>query len=118
MHEIETRLSIALGPRVGEIDDRTLVAPFDRRMRRVEKAAKVFRQPVIAPRFTTLFIHSLLHDAPVAFRADDESVQVEIETILYGGAVDLRDQATRIRERRGVEAGAFAERRQLQRRLS
>ena len=76
-----------------------LIPTFDRGMRRIEKSLQLFRQPVIAARLAPFRAHALLHDAPVAFTRDDEGMQIEIETILHGGTVDLRHQATCMRER-------------------
>jgi hypothetical protein len=45
-------------------------------------------------------------------------VQIEIEAVLHGGAVDLGDQPARRRQRRAVEADALADRDQLLRRLA
>ena len=49
--------------------------------------------PVIAARLALVAVHALLHDGPVAIIRDDEAVQVEIETILHGGAINLSHQA-------------------------
>src|SRR5207253_2378561 len=48
---------------------------------------------------------------------DDEAVQVEVEAVLDGGAVDLGGEAAGARERLAVEADALADRDQLARRL-
>ena len=53
----------------------------------------------------------------LAVVGDDEAVQVEVEAVLHGGAVDLGDQPAGLRERRAVEADALADRDQLLRRL-
>ena len=37
-------------------------------------------------------VHALLHHHPMAVVGDDETVQVELKTILHRGAVDLGDQ--------------------------
>src|SRR5207248_3987261 len=58
--------------------------------------------------------HALLHDHPRAVGRRDEAVQVEIETVLHGGGIDLGDEAARARERVAVETRPLAERDQLQ----
>src|SRR5690606_13532337 len=113
LHEFETRFAIACRARVGKIHDRTSIAPFDRGVRGIEKALQILRQPVIAPRLAPLLVHALLHDAPASVCGDDEGVQIQIEAVLYGRAVDLRDETARVHERRGVQAGAFADRQEL-----
>ena len=72
---------------------------------------------MIAARLPALAVHALLDDDPVAVVGDDEAVQVEIEAVLHGGAVDLGDQPARLRQRRAVEADPLADRDQLVRRL-
>ena len=62
-------------------------------------------------------VHALLHDSPLAVVGNDEAVQVEIEAILHRRAVDLRNQATRLGERRSVYADAVANGNQLMRRF-
>src|SRR5580693_10195480 len=73
-------------------------------MRRVDKAREVFGKPMVAPRLPAAAIHSLLHDGPVAVVGHDEAVQVEVEPVLHGRAVDLRHEPARRGERRAVEA--------------
>ena len=72
--------------------------------------------PVIAARLPLVAVHALLHDGPMAVIGDEEAVQVEVEAILHGGAVDLGDQAAGPRQRRRVDADTIAEGRQLIRR--
>ena len=72
---------------------------------------------MVAARLLALAVHALLHHDPVAVVGDDEAVQVELEAVLHGGAVDLGDQAARRGERGAVEADALADRDQLVRRL-
>jgi hypothetical protein len=92
--------------------------PFDRGVRRIDEARQAFGQPVVAPRLPAIAVHALLHHHPAAVVGDDEAVQVEIEAVLHGGAVDFGDQSARGRERTAVEADAVADRDQLVRRLA
>ena len=49
---------------------------------------------------------------------DDEAVQIEVETILDGGAVDLRHQPADVGERGAVDSDPLADRCEFKRRLS
>src|SRR3954452_1437864 len=49
---------------------------------------------------------------------DDEPMQIELETILHRGAVDLGHQPARLRERRAVKAHTVADRDQFLRRIA
>ena len=69
--------------------------------------------PVIAARLPLVAVHALLHDGPLAVIGDEEAVQIEIEAILHGGAVDLGDQPAGPRQRRRLDADAIAEGRKL-----
>ncbi len=102
-----------VGAAVGEIDDLALLAPVDRRMRLLDEVFQALRQPVIAARLTQLAVHALLHHRPFAVVGDEETVQVEVEAVLHGGAVDLGDEPARLRQRRAVEADALADRDEL-----
>src|SRR5665213_3315572 len=107
--ELKSHLTATRGTRIGKIDDVALIAPFNRSVRRVEKALEVFREPVIAARFAAILIHPLLHHAPASVRAHDERVQVQIKAILHCGAIDLRHEAARACERYGIKTRAFAD---------
>ncbi len=63
-------------------------------------------------------VHALLDDGPVAVVGDDEPVQVEVETILDGGAVDLRHQPADVGKRGAVDPNPLADRCELKGRLS
>ena len=62
------------------------------------KLVSVARMPVIAARLPLVAVHALLHHRPVAVIGDEEAMQVEVEAVLHGGAVDLRHQAAGARE--------------------
>ena len=53
----------------------------------------------------------------LAVVGDDEAVQIEIEAVLHGGAVDLGDQPARLRERGPIEPDAISDGDELVRRL-
>jgi hypothetical protein len=80
------------GAAIGEIDDHALPASVDRGMRRIDEAGDPLGQPVIAPRLAAIVVHPLLHHHPFAVVGDDEAMEIEIEAVLHGGAVDLGDQ--------------------------
>ena len=106
------------GAAVREIDDLALARPVDGRVRFLDEAFRPSDMPMVAARLPLLAVHALLHHRPLAVVGDDEAVQIEIESVLHGGAVDLGDEPAGARQRRAVEADAFAERRQLLRRAA
>src|SRR5215211_4239246 len=72
---------------------------------------------MVAARLLEGAVHALLHDHPSAVVGDDEAVQVKLEAVLHRGAVDLGDEAARIREGGAVEADPLARRFELLRGL-
>jgi hypothetical protein len=72
---------------------------------------------MVAARLLEGAVHALLHDHPAAVVGDDEAVQVKLEAVLHRGAVDLGDEAARIREGGAVEADPLARRFELLRGL-
>ena len=74
--------------------------------------------PVVAARLLLVAVHALLHDRPLAVVGDEEAVQIKVEAVLDGGAVDLGDEAAGARQLGAVEADAFAEQTQFVRRLA
>ncbi len=103
---------------VGEIDDLALRRAVDRAVRRIDKALQRLGMPVIAAGLPLVAVHALLHHRPFAVGGDEEAVQIELEAVLHGGAVDLRHQAAGAGELCAVEADALAELHQLVRRLA
>ena len=63
---------------------------------------------MIAPRLFAFTIHALLHDDPFSVIGNDKAMQVQIKSVLHGGAVNLGDQPARSGQGRAVEADAFA----------
>jgi hypothetical protein len=100
-------------PLVRQVDDLALRRSVDRRVGLIDEARQVFRMPVVAARLPLVAVHALLHDGPLAVVGDEEAVQVEVETVLHRGAVDLGDQTARARQPGAVEADALAEQPQL-----
>ncbi len=47
--------------------------------------------PVVPPRLTRVPVHALLDDSPFAVVGDEEAMQIKIESVLDGRAVDLGD---------------------------
>src|SRR5690554_5174040 len=107
--EIEPGAAVSCGARIGQIEDRTLISPLDRGVRRVQKALEILGEPVVTARFAAGAVHALLHDAPITAGADDERMQVEVEPVLHRSGVDLRDEAARSCERIAVEARSLAD---------
>ena len=115
---VDLSLPRRAGARVGQVDDEPLVDPVDGGVRRLDEALQPFRQPVIPPRLAHFTVHALLDNDPIAVVGDDEAVQVEVEPVLDGGAVDLGDEAARCRQSRAVEADPLSDRDELFRRLA
>lgn len=72
--------------------------------------------PVVAARLFPVAVHALLHDGPFAVIGDEEAVQIQIKTVLHGGAVHLGDQAAGARQLRAIKTDALAEQAQFIRR--
>ena len=87
-------------------------------MRFVDEALQILRMPMVPPRLLVVAVHALLHDRPFAVVGYEESVQVKIEAVLDGGAVDFSDETACANELGTVEANAFAKQVQFARRLS
>ena len=83
-----------LGAAVGEVDDVALTLSFDGGMRLLDETGHPLRQPVVASRLLAIAIHALLHHRPTAVIADDEAMQIKVETVLHGGTINFCDQAT------------------------
>jgi hypothetical protein len=64
--------------------------------------------PMVAARLLLVPVHALLHDRPLAVVGHEKPVQIKVEAILDGGAVDLRNESTRARQLGAIEADAFA----------
>jgi hypothetical protein len=64
---------------------------------------------MIAPCLARFIVHALLDHDPFAVVGDDEAVEIKIEPILDGGAIDLCHEAARGRECRAVYSAATAE---------
>ena len=64
---------------------------------------------MVAARLAGVAVHPLLDDHPAPVVGDDEAVQIEVEAVLHGGAVDLGDEPARGRERGAVEADSVAD---------
>ena len=73
---------------------------------------------MVAARLARVAVHPLLDDDPAPVVGDDEAVQIEVEAVLHGGAVDLGDEAARGGERGAVEADPVADRDELVRGLA
>jgi hypothetical protein len=60
----------------------------------------------------------LLHYDPLAVVGDDETVEIEIEPVLHGGAIDFGDQPAGLCKPGAIHADKFADREQFAGRLS
>nr|WP_240320663.1 hypothetical protein [Sphingomonas crusticola] len=111
--QVELSTARGLGAAIGEVDDHALPAPVNGGMWRIDEAGHLFRQPMIAARLPPIAVHPLLHDDPLAVVADDEAVQVEIEIVLHGGAIDFGNQAAGLGKRGAIHADLLANHCQL-----
>ena len=73
---------------------------------------------MIATGFATPRIHALLNDGPSAAACHEKAMQIQPETILHRGAVDLCNQTARASELHAVEPRAFCDGEQLGRRFA
>ena len=89
VQESHLRGSRGFGAAVREIDDLALPPPLDRGVRRVDEAREALGEPVVSARLAASVVHPLLDDHPLAVVRDDEAVQVQVESVLHGGAVHL-----------------------------
>ncbi len=62
------------------------------------KSFSFLRMPMVAARLPLGVVHALLHHGPFAIVGDEESMKVELETILDRSTVDLGDQAACTRQ--------------------
>jgi hypothetical protein len=105
-------------PTVGEVDDFALIDPIDAGVRLLDEAFQAIGKPMIAPRRSACLVHPLLDDRPMAVVGHDEAVQIEVKTILKGGAVHLRHEPAHVGESRSVESDALADRGEFDGRLA
>lgn len=59
---------------------------------------------MIATGEAAIAIHALLHHDPLAITGDEEAMQIKLETVLHGGAVDLGDEAACFGQGVSIEA--------------
>src|SRR5271156_3823943 len=114
--QIDLRKARRFSPPVGKIDYFSLPGSLDCRMRIIDEARQSFRKPVIAPRLLASAVHALLHDGPLAVVSDNKTVQIQIEAILHGRAVNLRHQAACLGKSCSVDADLVTDGNELLRR--
>jgi hypothetical protein len=102
---------------VRQIDNLTLVRPVDRGVRLFDEAPEAFRPPVISAGLPAISIHPLLNDHPFPIVGYDETMQVQVEPVLHGGTIDLRDEPAGSRQHVAVKPNPLADGDQLVRRL-
>src|SRR5437762_1866395 len=93
---------------VGQVDDLALTGSVDRCVRLVDEAGQALRQPVIAPGLLRLRPHALLYNSPAAVIGDNETVEVDLKTVLHRRAVDFGHQPARGREHCAIKTDAIA----------
>ena len=114
--QVKLGVARAFGAMIRQVDDLALDRSIDRTMGLVDKAAQAFGMPVIAARLPLFAVHALLHHGPFAVIGDEEAVQIELETVLHGGAVNFGDQPAGPRQRPTIDTGPLANRSQFIRR--
>jgi hypothetical protein len=72
---------------------------------------------VIAAGLPELAVHPLLYNDPMAVVGNDEPVQIELETVLHSGTVDLGYQAAGCGERCSIKSYVVPDGDQFVRRL-
>jgi hypothetical protein len=103
---------------VGEVDDFALVDAVDRGVRLLNETLQAFGQPMISASRPAQVVHALLDDCPMPVVGDNEAVQIEVKTILNGGAVDLRHQPANVGEGGTVDSDPLSDRCEFKRRPS
>jgi hypothetical protein len=111
--EIKLPLARGFGAAIREIDDHALISAFDGRMGLVHEALQTFREPMVATGLTPTAVHALLNDDPASIVRHDEAVQVKIEAILDGRAIDFGYQTACGGKRSAVEPDTVANRHKL-----
>ncbi len=66
--------------------------------------------PMVAPCLTLVAVHALLHDSPMAIFGDDKAMQIQVEAILDGRAINLSYQPAGPNQRGGVESDTLGQR--------
>src|SRR5438105_4378114 len=107
--QLQLRLTRAACPPIRQIDDLALARAVDGAVRLLDETRQRSRMPMIAPRLALRTVHALLHNRPLAIIGDEETVQIEIETILERRTVYLGYQTTCARQCRRIDADAIAE---------
>jgi hypothetical protein len=101
------------GATVDQVHDLTAGHPLDGGVRIVDEGAGPVPDPVVAARLASGAVHPLLDHHPGAVVRHHEAVDVELEPVLHGRAVDLGDEAAGPNQRRAVEAQSIGHRREL-----
>ena len=89
---------------VGQVDYLAVPWTFDRGMRLIDETLHSLGEPVVSAGLFELAVYPLLYNHPVAVVGNDEPVQIELETVLHSGTVDLRYQAASCGKRRPIKA--------------
>jgi len=87
-------------------------------VRFVYEADQVLRVPMVAACLSFVAVHACCNDRPLAVVGHEEAVQIEVETVLHGGAVDLGNQPAGARQVRCIKADTLAQQAQFVWRLS
>src|SRR5262245_32857099 len=65
--------------------------------------------PVIPPRHPTLLVEALLNDGPLSASGQNETVQINLETVGDGVVVDTRSQTARSDQRPAVQSASIGD---------
>ena len=115
LHQLNLRRPRGRGAMIGQVDDLSLMQAIDRRVWLVDEALEPVRQPVVPPCLAPHDVHPLLDNRPCAVIGHHEAVQVEIESVLHSGAIDLRDETAGARQRIAIHTDTLADGAQLRR---
>ena len=118
LQEVELAAARGRCAAVRQVDDLALSAALDGGVGGVDEVTQAFGQPVIAARLAEVAVHALLDDHPLGVVGDDEAMQIEVEAVLHGGAVDLGDEPAGGGQAAAVEADALADQSELVRGLA
>src|SRR5271166_1295829 len=102
--ELELAATRGVRPAIREVDDFALIDTVDAGVRLLDEALQTFGKPMIAASRSACLVHALLDDHPMAVVGHEEAVQIEVETVMKGRAVDLRHQSSDVGESGSVES--------------
>ena len=93
------------GARIDQVQDDSLRLAENCRVRIRREVADLCRVPVVTASQMARRIHALLNDGPFAGRADNEGMQVELESVADGVVIDAGGETAGARQRIAVQSG-------------